>query len=183
MQQRKTVTFTYNLIRAKRKTMSLRVSEDGAIEVRAPYRTAVATVDQFVEDHKDWIRRQLAVSEKVRMLRPSYTEKEREDGKKRARAAIAAKCRFYAARMGVTYGTISIREQKTRWGSCSSKGNLNFNWKLVLMPEEILDYVVVHELAHRREMNHGPAFWKIVESVLPDYRARKEWLRKNGKLY
>lgn len=183
MQQRKTVTFTYNLIRAKRKTMSLRVSEDGAIEVRAPYRTAVATVDQFVEDHKDWIRRQLAVSEKVRMLRPSYTEKEREDGKKRARAAIAAKCRFYAARMGVTYGTISIREQKTRWGSCSSKGNLNFNWKLVLMPEEILDYVVVHELAHRREMNHGPAFWKIVESVLPDYRVRKEWLKRNGSRY
>lgn len=183
MQQRKTATFTYNLICAKRKTMSLRVSEDGTIVVRAPYRTAVATVDKFVEDHKDWIRRQLAVSEKVRVMRPSYTEKEREDGKKRARAIIAEKCRLYAARMGVTYGTISIREQKTRWGSCSSKGNLNFNWKLVLMPEEIMDYVVVHELAHRREMNHGPAFWKIVESVLPDWRRRKEWLRKNGSLY
>lgn len=183
MQQRKTATFTYNLIRAKRKTMSLNVSEDGIVTVRAPYRMAAANADAFVEEHGAWIRRQLAVSENVRRIRPSYTEKERDDGKKRARAAIAEKCRFYAAWMGVTYGTISIREQKTRWGSCSSKGNLNFNWKLILMPEEILDYVVVHELAHRREMNHGPAFWKIVESVLPDYRVRKEWLKKNGIRY
>ena len=72
----------------------------------------------------------------------------------------------------VSYGRISIREQKTRWGSCSSKGNLNFNWRLILAPEEVLDYVVVHELAHRREMNHSKAFYAIVESVLPDIELR-----------
>ena len=85
--------------------------------------------------------------------------------------------------MGISYGMISIREQKTRWGSCSSKGNLNFNWKLILMPEEILDYVVVHELAHRKEMNHSRAFWAIVEQVLPDYQERRDWLKKNGSFY
>ena len=73
--------------------------------------------------------------------------------------------------MGVTYGRISIRAAKTRWGSCSGEGNLNFHWKLILMPLEILDYVVVHELAHRKQMNHSPLFWAEVEKVLPDYKA------------
>ena len=82
--------------------------------------------------------------------------------------------------MGVSYGRIAIREQKTRWGSCSSKGTLNFNWRLILAPEEVLDYVVVHELAHRREMNHSKAFYAIVESVLPDYRQARRWLREHG---
>ena len=82
--------------------------------------------------------------------------------------------------MNVSYGRISIREQKTRWGSSSSKGNLNFNWRLILAPEEVLDYVVVHELAHRREMNHSKAFYAVVEAVLPDYRAARRWLREHG---
>ena len=80
--------------------------------------------------------------------------------------------------MGVDYGRITIREQKTRWGSCSSKGNLNFNWKLVLLAPELLDYVVVHELAHRREMNHSKNFWKIVEAELPDYREQRRRLKE-----
>ena len=85
--------------------------------------------------------------------------------------------------MGVSDGSITVREQKTRWGSCSAKGNLNFNWKLVLMPEEILDYVVVHELAHRLQMNHSTEFWDEVEKILPDYRKRRQWLKENGQKY
>ena len=85
--------------------------------------------------------------------------------------------------MGDSYGSITVREQKTRWGSCSAKGNLNFNWKLVLMPEEILEYVVVHELAHRLQMNHSTEFWDEVEKILPDYRKRRQWLKENGQKY
>lgn len=91
---------------------------------------------------------------------------------------IPERVEYFAEMMNVTYGRITIREQKTRWGSCSSKGNLNFNWKLVLMPEEVLDYVVVHELAHRKEMNHSERFWNHVEKVLPDYQARRKLLRE-----
>ena len=90
------------------------------------------------------------------------------------------KTAFWAARMKVSYGRITIRDQKTRWGSCSSRGNLNFNWRLLLMPERVMDYVIVHELAHRREMNHSAAFWQIVETYLPDYRERRQWLKENG---
>jgi predicted metal-dependent hydrolase len=83
--------------------------------------------------------------------------------------------------VGVTYGRITIRNQRSRWGSCSGKGNLNFNCLLMLTPSHVIDYVVVHELCHRLEMNHSPAFWAQVERVLPDYRKSREWLREHEK--
>ncbi len=98
-----------------------------------------------------------------------------------ARAEFEKKVRFYADKMQVSVNRIAVKEQKTRWGSCSMKGNLNFNWKLALMPERIMDYVVVHELAHRKQMNHSAAFWKEVALVLPDYRERKQWLSEHEK--
>lgn len=183
MQQRKTASFTYNFIRAKRRSMSLKLEEDGTITVRAPYRMPAGEADHFVESHREWILKRLKAYEEQKRLRPSYTEAEREAKRRLAKEIFSEKCRIYAARMGVTYGTITIREQKTRWGSCSARGNLNFNWKLVLMPEEIQDYLVVHELAHRVEMNHSPAFWALVEKELPDYKERRAWLKKNGARY
>ena len=106
------------------------------------------------------------------------TEEMRKAGVKKALQVFPERVEYYARQMGVSYGRITIREQKTRWGSCSGKGNLNFNWKLTLMPPEVLDYVVVHELAHRREMNHSRDFWKIVEQVLPDYQERRKRLKE-----
>lgn len=100
-----------------------------------------------------------------------------------ARETFQKKADFYGGKMGVDFGRISIREQKTRWGSCSGKGNLNFNWKLMMMPEAIIDYVVIHELAHRKHMDHSAAFWQEVEKNLPDYKGRRDWLKKNGRNY
>ncbi|OGR98383.1 MAG: hypothetical protein A2V88_16125 [Elusimicrobia bacterium RBG_16_66_12] len=87
---------------------------------------------------------------------------------------------FWAGRLGVTFGAVRVKGQRTLWGSCSRRGNLNFNWRLTLAPPEILDYVVVHELAHRLEMNHSPRFWAIVERHCPDHTTHRRWLRKNG---
>lgn len=97
-----------------------------------------------------------------------------------AKEYFPARVSYYEKIIGVTHNVIHIRDQKTRWGSCSSKGNLNFNWRLMLAPPRVLDYVVVHELCHRKEMNHSKAFWNAVETVLPDYKELRKWLRDNG---
>ena len=93
---------------------------------------------------------------------------------------IPPRVKKYAELVGVTYGRITIRNQKTRWGSCSGKGNLNFNCFLIKAPEKVMDYVIIHELCHRIEMNHSERFWNLVEQVMPDYRVQKEWLKNNG---
>ena len=98
----------------------------------------------------------------------------------RALLHIPKRAAHFAPLVGVQYGRITIRNQKTRWGSCSSKGNLNFNCLLMLAPEDVIDYVVVHELCHRLEMNHSHAFWRQVERVLPEYRTPRSWLKEHG---
>ena len=183
MGQRKTLNFTYELIRSNRKTVSLQVGQNGELTVRAPQRMRTEETDRFVENHREWIRKKRSELEENRKKCLQYTAEEKRQGIELAKRIFERKCREYAGIMGVTYGRITIREQKTRWGSCSAAGNLNFNWRLVEMPEEIIDYLVVHELAHRREMNHSKAFWAIVEQTLPDYKVRREWLRKNGAAY
>lgn len=123
----------------------------------------------------------------------SYEEKEQEAAvkeavklwyRREARGYLEEKAASWSAFMNVDYGKITIRDQATRWGSCSASGNLNFNWRLVLLPEELADYVVVHELAHRIQMNHSNAFWEIVERELPDYRLRRRELKRyEGEIY
>jgi metal-dependent hydrolase len=173
-------TITYELIRSDRKTISLQVKPDGRVIVRAPQRLAKYRVVRFVKDHEDWILKQQKKLEDYRETRHVITDEERRDGVQKALKIFPERTAYFAARMGVNYGRITIREQKTRWGSCSSAGNLNFNWRLVLMPPEILDYVVVHELAHRKEMNHSSKFWAIVEQEMPDYQERKQRLKELG---
>lgn len=172
-----TVPIDYEWKRSRRKTIAIQIKDDGRVIVRSPYFVKESEIECFLYEKQDWIRKQQKRVEEIREQRPRITEEMRKQGIEKALVDIPKCVEYYSKIMGVTYGRITIREQKTRWGSCSSMGNLNFNWKLVLMPEEILDYVVVHELAHRKEMNHSERFWKIVEDVLPDYRERREKLK------
>lgn len=165
------------VIRSKRKSIALQVKRGGQIIVRAPQRMAGSRIEDFVRIHETWI---LQAQEKVlEAMRRSQaiTEQERIKGFEIAKNIIPERAAYFADRMHVTYNRITIREQKSRWGSCSNKGNLNFNWQLVRIPSELLDYVVVHELAHREEMNHSAKFWAVVEKELPDYRERRKKLR------
>ena len=169
----------YTLIRARRKTLGLQI-KDGKVIVRAPMRLPKATIDAFVAKHEDWIVKNLA-KERAGQSLPKLTEQELSTIAKQAKEVIPARVAYYAALLGVEYGRITIRTQKTRWGSCSAKGNLNFNCLLMLAPPEVLDSVVVHELCHRKHMNHSKAFYDEIVRVMPDYKARHAWLKQNGR--
>lgn len=169
---------TYEWVKSNRKTIAIQIKEDGRVVVRTPYSMSRVKAEQFIEERRDWIlKNQKALKEKQDQ-KMMITQEMRKAGVEKAMEIFPKRVEYYARLMGISYGRITIREQKTRWGSCSGKGNLNFNWKLTLMPPEVLDYVVVHELAHRREMNHSRDFWKIVEQVLPDYQERRKRLKE-----
>lgn len=169
---------TYQWIRSRRKTIAIQIDREGQVIVRTPYGITKRQVEEFLDEKKDWILQMRQRVEKRKTEQISISEEVRREGIERAKRIFLERTAYFAKWMGVDYGRITIREQKTRWGSCSSKGNLNFNWKLVLLAPELLDYVVVHELAHRREMNHSKNFWKIVEAELPDYRERRRRLKE-----
>ncbi len=174
------------VIRSGRKTVSLQIDKDLKVTVRAPYRMSDAAVRKFIEEKSDWIEKHMR---KMQERREEYeaepgellTVEELRELARKAAEYIPGRVDCYAPLIGVSYGRITIRNQRSRWGSCSSRGNLNFNCLLMLAPPEIIDYVIVHELCHRREMNHSPLFWQEVERVLPDYKRRRKWLKDNGE--
>ena len=142
-----------------------------------------AEIERFVASKADWINKHLEVAkQRQRVSVQPFTAAEIQQLADAALQDIPQRVRKYAAIIGVTVGRITIRNQKTRWGSCSSKGNLNFNCLLMLCPEEIRDYVVVHELCHRKELNHSTRFWNEVARVMPDYAVRRKWLKENGQV-
>ena len=143
----------YEIVYSARKTLAVQVKADGSVVVRAPKRMAKYKIEAFLKEKQDWIHthREKALAAAEQKAANRLTEAERKAAVKRAAQMLAEKTAHFAKKMGVTYGRITIREQKTRWGSCSSAGNLNYNWKLVLMPERVMDYVVIHELAPERD--------------------------------
>ena len=170
----------YTLIRSRRKTLSVEI-KGGKVIVRAPERLAKARIDDFLESRRGWIEKKLEKSAELAAAGP-ITDEELRALAESAKEYIPARVRYYAPRVGVSFGRITIRAQRTKWGSCSGKGNLNFNCLLMLAPEEVRDYVVVHELCHRDEMNHSRRFWAEVAKVVPDYKEKERWLKENGPL-
>ena len=176
---------SYQIIRSSRKTMSLEIKADGSVVVRAPLRLSEAKIQKFVEEKQEWILKNLEKIQK-RDAQKENVQKlsalERQHLQNKACVVIPRRVAYYAEKLGVSYGKITLRQQKTRWGSCSSEKNLNFNWKLILAPPEVLDYVVVHELCHRKYMNHSKQFWAEVAKVMPDYKKCERWLKEEGSL-
>ncbi|MGN0977743.1 MAG: M48 family metallopeptidase [Faecousia sp.] len=170
---------SYRVIRSSRKTIAIQITLEGEVLVRCPRSMKTEDIRCFVESKADWIEKHVRLQTAVPRL-PAFTNEEIEDLAQQALVVLPERAAYFAPLVGVTYGRITIRNQRSRWGSCSSEGNLNFNCLLMLTPPEVQDYVVVHELCHRKEMNHSAAFWAEVERVLPDYRERRKWLKDNG---
>ena len=158
---------------------------DGRVLVRAPLRTPEAEIRQFMEKHRQWLEKHLLKAQELERAKAGVrklTEEEIRELMKQAKAVIPERAAYWAERIGVRYGRITIRCQKTRWGSCSTKGNLNFNCLLMLTPPEVLDSIVVHELCHRKGMNHSGRFYAEVLRVMPEYRQYQQWLKEHGEM-
>lgn len=173
----------YKIIRSRRKTVGFEI-KDGKLIVRAPAGMTDGEIDRFVIRHMSWIEKNIRKSEIAREKReitPKLKDEELDALRRRAEEYIPERVAYYAPIVGVTYGKITVRCQKTRWGSCSSKGNLSFNCLLMLLPPEVIDSVVVHELCHRREMNHSKNFYSWVYKVFPQYDKWHRVLNLNGR--
>ena len=162
--------------RARRWTIDLPWGEPARLTV--PAAMPDVEIDRVLRAHRDWIAEERARQRpRLGLDRRSVSELE---GRRAARELVHMLVEEEALALGVVVNRIQIRDQRTRWGSCSPNGNLSFNWRLVLAPFDVLDYVVVHEVCHLREANHSRRFWRLVESRRPSWRDQRDWLARHG---
>jgi len=163
--------------RAKR--YLIRVAGDGTVRVTIPRWGSKREAAAFAENERSWIEEQHRRNELDRQRpRPAALSPEAErELRERAKRELPARLLELAAMHGITVARVSVRNQRWRWGSCSRKGHICLNWRLVQMPDSVRDYVMIHELMHLKRMDHSPKFWKLVAQVCPDFKSARLWLR------
>ena len=174
----------FEVIRSNRKSMAVEIKLNKLI-IRAPMQATNADINAFMLKNKAWIEKHLAKAQVQQQAVASVKKLTADEIRKLADKAleiIPERVKYFAPLVGVTYGRITIRNQRSKWGSCSSKGNLNFNCLLMVAPPEVIDSVIVHELCHRKEMNHSDRFYAEVLRVFPDYYKWDKWLKDNGSI-
>ena len=167
----------YTVIRSRRRTLALEITRDARVLVRAPLRASAREIEQFVLAHRRWLEEHLARRQAWLEDHPPLTEAEIAALRAGAKAYLPGRVELWAGRMGVRPTGVKITSARTRFGSCSGKNSLCFSLYLMQYPPEAIDCVVVHELAHIRHKNHGPAFYAEVAKYMPDYRQRQALLR------
>ena len=167
----------YNVIYSIRRTISISFDKDGVLTVRAPKGTKKKRIEQILTEHTAWIEKHRDRAIKKAESEATLTDQKIKELKKAAKERLIPMTAYYASLLGVSYGRITITSAKTRFGSCSSAGNISYSYRLMRFPTEAQEYVVVHELCHLIHMNHSAAFYKKIESVLPDYKKRKALLK------
>lgn len=167
----------YEIVYSKRKTLCLQIKRDGRVIIRCPYRTSKERIESFYNSHLEWVQRKVEATKNRMVPINELGDTDIEDLKSKAWEYIPNRVDYFASIMGVTPANVSINRAKTRFGSCNSKKRLNFSCNVMRYPIEAIDYVIVHELAHIKELNHSKRFWAIVESVLPDYKERQKILK------
>lgn len=172
------------IIRSNRRTFSLEITPEARVILRVPHRVKMSEIESVLFKKRAWIRsKQQVILKRRSEIHPiEFAEGEREGHQKRALEILSGRVEWYAKIHGLVYQSVRISNAKKRWGSCSSRGSLRLNWRLVLAPPEVLDYVVAHELAHLKEPNHSRAFWERVRQMLPSYQQHVAWLKANHHL-
>ena len=212
------------LVRSRRRTIELTITEDARLVVRAPLRTPLHLIHGVIDKKQQWIRRKIREAGSRHMLPPrEFRDGERflflgkayeldisrrmarpvelgdrlyisslalpearrvlkEWYRENAEKHISGRCAYYAKLIGRAPKLVRMSNAEKRWGSCSPEGNLNFSWRLIMAPPEVIDYLVVHEMAHLEVPNHSASFWDKVASIMPDYRVWQKWLRENGRM-
>ncbi|MEI8054934.1 MAG: SprT family zinc-dependent metalloprotease [bacterium] len=173
------------IVRSKRRTIALVITKDATLEVRAPFSTSLGRIEKFVAEKRLWIEKKKDfVSKNRKNILPGNSQKLSPQAtiwyKNQSLKKITDRINYYANITQLKYKTIKLTSAKRSWGSCSHKGSLRINWRLVMAPLDILDYVVVHELIHLVEKNHSKQFWHKVQTVLPNYKEQRNWLKLNG---
>lgn len=175
--------YSVEIIHSKRRTLSLEVKSDGRIIARAPMHMRGGDIRLFINEKSGWLEKQLAriaQAQKNAEAAEKLTEEQINELVKRANDYIPKRVSYYAEIIGVGYNKVNCKPLRSKWGSCSSKGNLSFNCLLMLTPDEVIDSIVVHELCHRLEMNHSGSFYANVLKTYPDYYKWNKWLKENG---
>ncbi len=170
----------YSIKRNKKiRQMRIVVYCDGRVVVTVPYGVNSFVIQKFIDDKNEWILKKIDFFQQNNCILTGLNSKsDYLKNKNKALALVENRIEYFNKNNNFSYKTISIKNQKTRWGSCSSKGNLNFNYKILFLPEKIRDYIIVHELCHLKEFNHSKRFWTLVESFFPDYVEIRDSLKK-----
>ena len=166
----------YKVVYSRRKTIAFSIV-DCSLIVRAPYKTSKSTIDQLIVKHQKWIDNHLAMQIKKKSMLDELGEDDIKRLKKEAKKYFSEKTEYFSNIMGLKYSRITITSAMKQFGSCNAKGGICFSYRLMLYPEAAREYVIVHELAHLKEMNPSARFYSIIEKVLPDYKARKRLLK------
>lgn len=168
----------FTVKRVRSTALRIRVHEDGRVVVTAPLRLSEKIIARFVEEKRAWIADAVAkVAAAPKRLLHSATAADYKAHQRAAMAFAAKRIAHFNAHYGFAVKRLTIRNSKTRWGSCSRGGSISLSWTIVRLPPNLADYIVVHELCHLKEFNHSPRFWKLVSETIPDYKERKKLLK------
>ena len=184
----KGVALPCHIVFSNRKSIGIQIKADASVQVRAPFYVSKSKIESFIREKSDWIyKNYIQMSERnestaiaLTPLQKQQTESLKKRFQNAARVHFPKRCAELQKLTGGTYTKITIRNQKTRWGSCSQTGTLSFNYRLMMAPPAVIDYVIIHELCHITHMNHSKSFWNKVASVMPDYAIHKQWLKEHG---
>lgn len=164
------------------RNLRLTINLDGELIVTKPWLVSTRQAEKFVQQKSDWILKKMTAMKRRGDNSPlaNVSAADYLKYKEQARVLVTQKVAEFNRLYDHDYNRIFIRNQKTRWGSCSAKKNLNYNFRIALLPERLVDYIIVHELCHLRELNHSPRFWGLVEQAIPDYKETRKELRVMG---